>query len=133
MVAANPSKVCVRFWGWAFHFSHTYCSQRWYLESGIVESWAAEGSIWFCDGWKDFVEFYSISVGHFVPKEFADKNIVWNQFVDLQTCGEKQWRVRCYCHTGTSSAMRMGKGWAAFSTENHLEEEDVYVFDWRHN
>ena len=24
----------------------------------------AEGSIWFCDGWEDFVEFYSISVGH---------------------------------------------------------------------
>ena len=64
----------------------------------------------------------------YVPKEFADKHIAWNQFVDLQTCGEKQWRVRCYRHSGTSSAMRMGKGWAAFSTENHLEEGDVCVF-----
>ena len=65
----------------------------------------------------------------YVPKEFADKHIAWNQFVDLQTCGEKQWRVRCYRHTGTSSAMRIGKGWAAFSTENHLEEGDVCVFE----
>ena len=60
-----------------------------------------------------------------VPKEFAVKHIAWNQFVNLQTCGEKQRRVRCYCHTGTSSVMRMEKGWAEFSTENHIEEVNI--------
>ncbi|XP_075648567.1 B3 domain-containing protein At4g01580-like [Castanea sativa] len=65
------------------------------------------------------MQSYNIWLNYvYVPKEFADKHIAWNQFVDLQTCGEKQWRVRCYCHTATSSAMRIGKGWAAFSTKN---------------
>ena len=65
----------------------------------------------------------------YMPKGFANKHVAWNQFVNLQTCGEKQWRVRCYCHTSTSSAMRLGMGWAAFSRDNYLEEGDVCVFE----
>ncbi|KAK9993954.1 hypothetical protein SO802_023657 [Lithocarpus litseifolius] len=65
----------------------------------------------------------------YVPKRFANKHVARNQFVNLQTSGEKQWRVRCYCHTSTSSAMRLGMGWAAFSRDNDLEEGDVCVFE----
>ncbi|KAM3682828.1 hypothetical protein ACJW31_12G100700 [Castanea mollissima] len=65
----------------------------------------------------------------YVPKGFANKHVAWNQFVNLQTSGKKQWRVRCYSHTSTSSAMRLGMGWAAFSRDNYLEEGDVCVFE----
>lgn len=65
----------------------------------------------------------------YVPKGFANKHVAWNQFVTLQTCGKKQWRVRCYSHTSRSSAMRLGMGWAAFSRDNYLEEGDVCVFE----
>ena len=65
----------------------------------------------------------------YVSAEFSIKYIIGKQFVTLQTTNWKQWQVWCYYNQNVkSSAMRMGKGWVAFSKDNNLEEGDVCVF-----
>ena len=60
----------------------------------------------------------------YVPAKFSTKYIIGKQFVTLQTIDGKQWQVWCYYNQNLikSSAMRMGKGWVAFSKDNNLEK-----------
>ena len=50
----------------------------------------AEGSIWFCDGWEDFVEFYSISVGHLLVFRY-ERNSNFHIIIFDKTTSEIQY------------------------------------------
>ncbi|KAJ0077170.1 hypothetical protein Patl1_35983 [Pistacia atlantica] len=93
--------------------------------------------IWFLDGWHDFVQYHSISIGNFlvfkylknstfqsVPVKFVEKYLCRNsRTINLQV---PDGRVLCVkIKKSTREGFRLQQGWIKFSREENLKQGDI--------
>ncbi|WJX30377.1 hypothetical protein P8452_18926 [Trifolium repens] len=60
----------------------------------------------------------------YINADFAKKYLKPNVAVKLQNCNGEQWEVYCLSNDSRSSAMRLGRGFAEFLTDNNLSDGD---------
>jgi hypothetical protein len=60
----------------------------------------------------------------YINADFAKKYLKPNVAVKLQNCNGEQWEIYCLSNDSRSSAMRLGRGFAEFLTDNNLSDGD---------
>ncbi|GAU22233.1 hypothetical protein TSUD_227690 [Trifolium subterraneum] len=67
--------------------------------------------------------------GRYIDADFAKKYLKPDVGVKLKNCNGEQWEIYCTSNDFRSSALRMGRGFTEFLTDNNLSDGDKCKFE----